>query len=103
MTEQTTAPDWRRYIGRCGGKSRLRRAEDRYFKRLADRVISRAVARWMEKYAPPEDARTHWVRTAQCLRCPSCGSDQFQLRSFEGVAYAYCRCRHGGHLWETRQ
>lgn len=51
----------------------------------------------------PEDARAHWIKVAQCLRCLSCGSDQFQLRSFEGVACAYWRCRCCNHLWETKK
>lgn len=51
----------------------------------------------------PEDAREHWAAVAQCLRCTPCGSDQFSLRSFEGVDFAYWRCRRCKHIWETKR
>lgn len=51
----------------------------------------------------PADARKHWAAVAQCLRCTTCGSDQVHLRSFEGVDYAYWRCRRCKHIWETRR
>lgn len=42
------------------------------------------------------------MRAAQALRCPSCGSEQIQLRAFDAITALWrCRMCRPAREWET--